>query len=140
MEKRKWSGPLWYYVYAALFAMGGIAGICLDRVYDYTIPMTAWGICWLVLAAGAVLMARAAGRSGRNFYPLLWTCACGMFGAAGLYKGLAGRDAFQQFMGVLWFGLAAAWLVRAVHDFQQQKSRKEMTEDDNIIDGGTIHD
>lgn len=132
MEKRQWSGPLWYYVYAALFAMGGIAGICLDRVYDYTIPMTVLGICWLALAVGAVLMARAAGRSGRNFQPLLWTCAFGMFGAAGLYQGLAERDAFQQFLGTLWLLLAAAWLVRTVQAFRGRGADKEAATDDNI--------
>lgn len=134
MEKRQWSSPLWYYVYAALFAMGGIAGICLDRVYDYTVPMTVLGICWLVLAAGAVLMARAAGRSGRNFQPLLWTCACGMFGAAGLYQGLAGRDAFQQFLGTLWLILAAAWLVRAVRALREQRSDSKVIKSDNKLD------
>ena len=133
MEKRKWSGPLWYYVYAALFAAGGAACLSLDRVHDYTIPMTAWGTCWLVLAAGAVLMAHAAGRSGRNFQPLLWTCACGMFGAAGLYQGLAGRDAFRQFLGTLWLILAAAWLVRAAQAFRGRGADKEAAADDNIM-------
>ena len=109
----KRDGLFWYYIYTVLFAAAGAACLCLDRIYDYTIPMTAWGICWLVLAAGAALAARAARQSGRNFYyPLLQGCACGMFGAAGLYEGLAGGDDFRGFMGVLWLGLAAAWLVR----------------------------
>ena len=86
----------------------------------------------LALAAGAVLMARAAGRSGRNFYSLLWTCAYGMFGAAGLYRGLAERDAFQQLLGTLWLILAAAWLVRAVQAFRRRRADKEAATDDNI--------
>lgn len=134
MEKREWSSPLWCYVYAALFAAAGVACLFFDRVYDYTLPMTAWGICWLLLAAGAVLMARAAGRSGRNFYSLLWTCACGMFGAAGLYQGLAERDAFQQFLGTLWLILAAAWLIRTAQAFRGREADKEAATDDNITD------
>lgn len=110
----KRSGFFWYYVYTVFFAAFGAACLCLGRIYDYTIPMTAWGSCWLALAAGTVLAARAARRSGRDFHPLLQGCACGMTGAAGLYQGLAGGDALQQFIGVLWLALAARCLLRAV--------------------------
>lgn len=122
MEKRKKSGFFWYCVYIALFAVSGAACLCLDRIYDYTIPMTVWGSCWLVLAAGAVLAAPAVRRSGRDFQPLLQCCTCGMLGAAGLYQGLAGKDAFYQFLGVLWLGLAAAWLIRAVRGFREDET------------------
>lgn len=35
---------------------------------------------------------------------------------------------------------AAVFAVRAVHAFHQQKSDKKVTEDNNIADGGIIHD
>nr|WP_325185807.1 hypothetical protein [uncultured Oscillibacter sp.] len=35
---------------------------------------------------------------------------------------------------------AVVFAVRAVRAFRQQGSDKKMTEDDNMIDGGTIHD
>lgn len=110
---------LWHYFYTAFFAVLGIACLCLDRIYDYTLPMTIFGSCWLALAAGAAWAAHAARRSGRDFQPLLQSCACGMLGWAGLYTGLADKDAFHQFLGVLWLGLAAQWLIRGVRKLRE---------------------
>lgn len=42
---------LWHYVYIVFFAGLGAACLWLDRICDYTIPMTAVGFCWLALAA-----------------------------------------------------------------------------------------
>lgn len=110
----KRSGLFWHYVYIVLFAVFGAVFLCLSRISDYAFPMAVWGICWLVLAAGTVPLACAARRSGRDFRPLLQSCVWGMIGAAGLYESLACEDAFQRFLGVLWFGLAAKWLIQAV--------------------------
>lgn len=115
----KRSGLLWHYFYIALFAVVGIICLCLGRAFVYPFPVTAWGFCWLALAAAAAAAARAARRRGRDFQPLLQSGACGMIGGAELYTGLAGGDAFQQFMGVLWLGLAAAWLIRAVRRLRE---------------------
>lgn len=110
---------LWHYVYIVLFAGLGAACLCLDRVYDYTIPMTVVGFCWLALAAGAATAARAARRSGRDFQSLLQGCGCVVVGATGLCWGLANKDAFQQFIGVLWLGLAAQWLIRGIRRLRE---------------------
>ena len=105
---------LWHYVYIVFFAVLGAACLCLDRIYDYTIPMTAVGFCWLALAAGAVPAARAARRRGRAFQSLLQGCGWVVVGATGLCWGLANKDAFQQFIGVLWRALAAQGLGRGM--------------------------
>ena len=110
---------LWHYVYIVFFAALGAACLCLDRIYDYTIPMTAVGFCWLALAAGAVPAARAARRSGQDFQALLQGCSCVVVGATGLCWGFANKDAFQQFIGVLWLGLAAQWLVRGIRRLRE---------------------
>ena len=71
------------------------------------------------LAAGAVPAARAARRSGRDFQSLLQGCGCVVVGATGLCWGLANKDAFQQFIGVLWLALAAQWLVRGIRRLRE---------------------
>lgn len=54
---------------------------------------------------------------------------------------LQGRaDGMSVLLVLVFLVDAVVFAVRAAYVFRQQKSDNKVTEDDNIIDGGTIHD
>lgn len=65
--------------------------------------------------------------------------ACALVGTWTMFhrERLDGLDVMQI---LVWWALAVTWSVRAVLAFRGRGSDKKTTEDDNMIDGGTIHD